>query len=37
MLSGRLLLTVIGKQKNNFSNGFKLITTYHLKFIVKVL
>ena len=39
MLSDRLLLAVTGKQSNNFSSEFKLepITTYHLKFVIKLL
>ena len=41
ILSGRLLLVVIGGQKSNSSCGFKLelITTYqyHLLFVIKVL
>ena len=39
MLSDRLLLVVIGKQRNNLSYGFKLelIITYHLWFIMKIL
>ena len=39
ILSGRLLLTIICEQKNNFSDEFKLksITSYYLKFVVKIL
>ena len=39
MLSDRILLVVIGKQRNNLSYGFKLelIITYHLWFIMKIL
>ena len=39
MLSDRLLLVVIGRQRNNLSYGFKLelIITYHLWFIMKIL
>ena len=41
ILSGRLLLVVIGGQKSNLSCGFKLesITTYqyHILFVMKVL
>ena len=39
ILSGRLLLVVIGEQKNNFSDGFKLelVTIFHINFIMKVL
>ena len=39
MLSDRLLLVVIGRQRNNLSCGFKLelIITYHLWFIMKIL
>ena len=38
-IRGRLLWVVIGGQKNNFNDRFKLepITTYHLKFVVKTL
>ena len=32
-----MLLAVTGNQKNNFNNGIKLVTTYQLRFIVKVL
>ena len=37
MLSDRLLLVIIDRQKSNFSNKFKLklIITYHLRFVVK--
>ena len=39
ILSDRLLLVVIGRQRNNLSYGFKLelIITYHLWFIMKIL
>ena len=39
MLSDKLLLVVIGRQRNNLSYGFKLelIITYHLWFIMKIL
>ena len=39
ILSSRLLLAIIGEQKSNFSCEFKLelITTYHLRFVVKML
>ena len=39
MLSDRLLLVVISRQRNNLSYGFKLelIITYHLWFIMKIL
>ena len=39
MLSDRLLLIVIDRQRNNLSYGFKLelIITYHLWFIMKIL
>ena len=39
MLNDRLLLAITGKQSNNFSSKFKLepITTYHLKFVIKLL
>ena len=38
-IHGRLLWVVIGEQKNNFNDRFKLepIKTYHLKFVVKTL
>ena len=39
ILSGRLLLTIICEQKNNFSDESKLksITSYNLKFVIKML
>ena len=39
MLSDRLLLVVIGGQRNNLSCGFKLelIITYYLWFVMKIL
>ena len=39
ILRGKLLLTITSEWKNNFSGKFilKLVITYHLKFIVKVL
>ena len=39
ILSGKLLLTIIDRKKNNFSGGFKLesVTTYPVKFIIKML
>ena len=39
ILSGKLLLTIIDRQKNNFSGGFKLelVTTYPIEFVIKML
>ena len=38
ILSDKLLLVVIGRQKNKVSGGFKLeLIIYNLKFIVKML
>ena len=39
ILGGRLLLVIISEQESNFSVKFRLkgVTTFHLRFIVKIL
>ena len=39
ILSGMLLLVIINEQKSTLNDRFKLelITTYHIRFIVKIL